>query len=159
MKNIRRDEPELLTSSVLETMKTLIIILVSLISWSALAHHNYRLNFDDSEEITLTGIVTKFDWKNPHIEIFMDVADADGNITSWVLPTAAPGVAGRNGITAKTVLPGDTLVATGWPARDGSNEMRARLMKLEDGTEFRLSPSRDRDRSGMGGGMGQGGMR
>ena len=131
-------------------MRILILLLATLFSLSALAHHNYRLKFDDNQEITLTGIVTKFDWKNPHIEIFMDVTGEDGEITNWVLPTAAPGVAGRNGISPETVRTGDTLVAVGWPARDGSYEMRARLMTLEDGTEFRLSPNRNG--SGMGGG-------
>ncbi len=48
----------------------------------------------------------------------------------------------RNGVEPDTVLPGDTLVVTGAPARDGSNEMRARSMTLEDGSWFWLSPGR-----------------
>ena len=59
-------------------MRILILLFATLFSLSALAHHNYRLKFDDNREITLTGIVTKFDWKNPHIEIFMDVTGEDG---------------------------------------------------------------------------------
>jgi hypothetical protein len=47
------------------------------------------------------------------------------------------------------------LVVTGWPARNGSNEMRARIMTLEDGTEYRLSPGGGPQ---QGGGMGQAGM-
>ena len=136
-------------------MKILVILLTALFSFSALAHHNYRLKFDDSQEITLTGVVTNFDWKNPHIEIFMDVEGEDGEIVSWILPTAAPRVAGGNGITKDTVKEGDTLAAVGWPSRDGSNEMRARLMTLEDGTEYRLSPNRNGTAMG-GGGMRQG---
>jgi hypothetical protein len=121
-------------------MKNLTVLVVFLTSMPALAHHNYRLRFDDSTEIELTGVVTNFDWKNPHIEIFIDVEDADGNVTNWVLPTAAPVVATRSGVTPETVVPGDTLVVTGWPARDGSNEMRAWVMTLADGTSFQLSP-------------------
>ena len=135
-------------------MKILVILLTALFSLSALAHHNYRLKFDDSQEITLTGVVTNFDWKNPHIEIFLDVETEDGEIVNWVLPTAAPRVAEGNGITKDTVKEGDILVAVGWPARDGSNEMRARVMTLEDGTEYRLSPNRNG--TAMGGGMRQG---
>jgi len=121
-------------------MKYLTVLLVFLISAPAFAHHNYRLRFDDSTEITLIGVVTNFDWKNPHIEIFIDVEDADGNVANWVLPTAAPVVATRSGVTPETVVPGDTLVVTGWPARDGSKEMRAWVMTLEDGTSLQLSP-------------------
>ena len=136
-------------------MRRLLAVLVVLASVPALAHHNYRLRFDDSVDITLSGVVTHFDWKNPHIEIFLDVTDENGDVTNWVLPTAAPGVAGRNGITPETVLTGDTLVVTGWPARNGSNEMRARIMTLEDGTKYRLSPGGGPQ---QGGGKGQAGM-
>jgi uncharacterized protein (UPF0335 family) len=121
-------------------MKHLTVLIVFLISMPTFAHHNVLARFDGSTEITLTGIVTNFDWKNPHIEIFIDVEDADGNVTNWVLPTAAPVVATRSGITPETVVPGDTLVVTGWPARNGANEMRAWVMTLEDGTSFQLSP-------------------
>jgi hypothetical protein len=132
-------------------MKYSVFFLVGLFSFSAFAHHNYNLKFDNRQEITLTGTVTKFDWKNPHIEIIMDVQDENGELTRWILPTAAPRIADRNGISEDTVLPGDVIVAVGWPARDGSYEMRARTMTLSDGTEFLLSPNRNG--SGMGGGM------
>ena len=45
------------------------VVLATLISLPVLAHHNYRLRYDYDVAITLTGFVTKFDWKNPHIEI------------------------------------------------------------------------------------------
>jgi hypothetical protein len=121
-------------------MKNLTVLLVFLISVPTYAHHSYATNFDNIAEISLTGVVTNFDWKNPHIEIFIDVEDADGSVANWVLPTAAPVVATRSGVTPETVVPGDTLLVTGWPARDGSNAMRAWVMTLEDGTSFQLSP-------------------
>jgi hypothetical protein len=121
-------------------MKNLTTLIVFLISVPAYAHHSSATNFDNNAEISLTGVVTNFDWKNPHIEIFIDVEDADGNVVNWVLPTAAPVVASRIGITPETVVPGNTIVVSGWPARDGSNAMRAWVMTLEDGTSFQLSP-------------------
>ena len=121
-------------------MKTLTLLLALLVSVPVLAHHNYRLRFDYDIDVTMTVVVTKFDWKNPHIEILADVENEDGSVTSWVMPTAAPGVANRLGITPETVLQGDTLIITGAPARNGTNEIRARTMTLEDGTYFILSP-------------------
>ena len=87
----------------------------------------------------------------------MDVENEDGTVTSWVMPTMAPGVANRLGITPETLLPGDTLLVTGSLARNGSNEMRARTMTLEDGTHYVLSPMGYRDNDQQGG-MGTGGM-
>ena len=53
------------------------VVLATLISLPVLAHHNYRLRYDYDVAITLTGFVTKFDWKNPHIEILVDVENED----------------------------------------------------------------------------------
>ena len=116
-----------------------------------LAHHNYRLNYDDSKEITLVGVASKISWANPHITIYLDVTDADGEVVRWAIPTAAPGVARRNGFTSEVLKEGDHVTLVGWPARDESLQMRARLVTLEDGTEFPLHPTdrqrnRDRDR-------------
>ncbi len=116
------------------------VALATLISLPVLAHHNYRLRYDYDVAITLTGIITKFDWKNPHVELYMDVEDKNGNVTNWTMPTAAPGVFNRIGFKPDTVLPGDKLIVTGAPARNGSNEMRARSITLEDGSWFWLSP-------------------
>ncbi len=117
------------------------VVLATLISLPVLAHHNYRLRYDYDVAITLTGFVTKFDWKNPHVEIYLDVEDGNGNVTNWTMPTAAPGVFNRIvGLQPDIVSPGDKLIVTGAPARNGSNEMRARSMTLEDGRWFWLSP-------------------
>jgi hypothetical protein len=138
-------------------MKLPIVLLAVFLSLPALAHHNYRLRFDYDTSVTMTGVVTKFDWKNPHIEILVDVENEDGTITSWVMPTMAPGVANRLGITPETLLPGQKLVVTGALARNGSNELRARTMTFEDGTHYVLSPAGYRDNDQQGG-MGTGGM-
>lgn len=139
-------------------MRTALLSVALLVSVPALAHHNYRLRFDYDIDVTMTGVVTNFDWKNPHIEIFMDVENEDGSVTSWVMPTAAPGVATRGGISPDTVKPGDTLIVTGAPARNGSNELRARTMTLEDGTFYPLSPTGQRQLTEQQAGMGAAGM-
>ncbi len=137
-------------------MKIPLVLLIAFLSLPALAHHNYRLRFDYDTMITLTGVVTKFDWKNPHVKFLVDVEDENGNVTNCLMPTGAPRVLTRNGITPDSVLPGDTLVFTGAPARDGSNEMRARTIVLEDGKSFALSPNNGGQRGGGQGGMGMG---
>jgi len=140
-------------------MRALSLLLALLASVPVLAHHNYRLRFDYDIDVTMTGVVTNFDWKNPHIEIFIDIENEDGSVTGWIMPTAAPGVANRLGITPETVLSGDILIITGALARNGTNELRARTMTLEDGTYYILSPQGYRNtdqQGGMGMGMGMG---
>ena len=89
----------------------------------------------------MQGIVTNFEWKNPHLEIFFDVQNNKGEIENWILPTAAPRVAQNNGVHPDTLNIGDEITVSGWLARDGSNAMRARSMQLADGRSFRLTPT------------------
>jgi hypothetical protein len=121
----------------------------------ATAHHNYRLNFDDSKEITLEGVVSEVSWANPHITIYLEVRGEGGESIVWVLPTAAPRVAQNNGLTREVLAAGDEVVIVGWPARDESKQMRARVITLSNGDDVLLHPTgdrsnrnRDRDRNG-----------
>ena len=62
--------------------QSLIVVLVLALAAPALAHHNYRLHFDDSAEINLEGVVSEVSWANPHITIYLDVTNG---LTSEVL--------------------------------------------------------------------------
>ena len=133
-------------------MKKTIFLLIFIISGPSLSHHNYAANYDSSMIITLEGVVTKFDWKNPHIEIFIDVEE-DGETISWILPTAAPRIASRYGMTSETISEGERIVITGWPSKDGSLKMRAIALIQANGTGWPLRPPRSGSREG---GMGMG---
>jgi hypothetical protein len=48
------------------------------------AHHSFAAEFDSEKPITLTGIVTKVEWTNPHAWIYINVKDKDtGEVTNW----------------------------------------------------------------------------
>ena len=57
----------------------------------ASAHHAVQAQFDQNKLATLTGVMTRVMWINPHVRWFMDIADEDGNVTSWNISGAAPG--------------------------------------------------------------------
>jgi len=69
----------------------------------ASAHHSFAAEFDDKKPITLKGIVTKFDWSNPHVYFYVDVADSKGAITNWALELASTIELRRNGWTPDTL--------------------------------------------------------
>ena len=54
------------------------------------AHHSFAAEFDGSKQITLTGVVTKVDWVNPHAYIYVDVKGSDGTVVNWAIETGAP---------------------------------------------------------------------
>lgn len=44
----------------------------------AFGHHSFGAEYDSAKPITLTGVVTKIDWSNPHVYIYIDVKGTDG---------------------------------------------------------------------------------
>src|SRR5262245_14481909 len=85
------------------------------------AHHSAVL-FDISRTFTLTGTLTKVDWRNPHVEVFVEVKREDNVIETWELETGAPAwFRARN--LAKSDFEkalGKTIIVEGVRAKDGS---------------------------------------
>jgi hypothetical protein len=90
------------------------------------AHHAFSAEFDAAKPITLKGKVTKVAWTNPHVWIYVNVADDAGKVTNWGFEMGAPHQVQSRGWSRTTVKVGDELIVVGSRARDGSNRMNAR---------------------------------
>jgi hypothetical protein len=97
------------------------------------AHHAFSAEYDANKPITLTGVVTKIEWLNPHARFYVDVKDERGTLVNWNLELASPNVLVRNGWTRKTLNVGDQVTVEGSMAKDGSKMANARVVKLADG--------------------------
>jgi len=64
-----------------------------------LTHHSYSAVFDVKNKIVLTGTLTKVDWRNPHVAMFLDVKGADGHVEAWTFEASPPSLFARRGIT------------------------------------------------------------
>ena len=85
-----------------------------------LAHHGTNASYNASKEITLTGTVTQFVWKNPHAQIYFDVKSPEGKIVSWSAELNSPGVLAREGWTRKMFKAGDEITITVNPSLAGT---------------------------------------
>ncbi len=96
-------------------------IVIALLSLPSLSHHGSNVVYDLTQSITVTGIVTEFQFVNPHAGILFDVAGEDGSTVSWLagLP-GSMGLARNEGWTSDTVKPGDEISITGAPARNNA---------------------------------------
>ena len=86
-----------------------------------LAHHGTGASYDSSKEVTLTGTVTEFVWKNPHAQIYFDVKAPDGKVVSWSAELNSPGVLAREGWKRTMFKPGDELTITLNPSKAGTS--------------------------------------
>jgi Family of unknown function (DUF6152) len=100
-----------------------------------LAHHAYTAEFDTTKPVKVTGVVTKLEWSNPHIWIYLDVKDDKGQVISWGFSASPPGMLLRRGITKNTLKLGDVLTISGHRAKDGSNNASGNVVRFADGRE------------------------
>ena len=116
-----------------------------------LAHHSFGAEYDASKPITLTGVVTKVEWTNPHSHFYLDVTDDKGSVTNWKFEGYNPAVLYRIGWKKDTTIkPGDKITVSGWRARDGGS---ARGASASGATRpHRLSSAASRPHGGTGSG-------
>jgi hypothetical protein len=106
-----------------------------------LAHHSFGAEYDANQPVTISGTITKVEWTNPHVQFFMDVKDAKGNVANWKLAGYPPGVLYRTGWKrGETLKPGDTVTVFGWRARDGTNWAHGRQVTFADGKKLFWGP-------------------
>ena len=97
-----------------------------------LAHHS-TANYDVTKAVTLKGIVTSLDWRNPHVRIHVDVTDADGRIVSWDVETWGTGQLSVRGLTNGFLKPHDPIRMGVFVAKDGSQRAVVHTLTLPDG--------------------------
>jgi hypothetical protein len=107
----------------------------------ASAHHSFGAEYDVNKPITLTGVVTKVEWTNPHTHFYLDVADPAGSVTNWKFEGYNLAVLYRIGWKKDfTIKPGDRITVSGWQARDGGNWAHSREVTLPDGKKLFFGP-------------------
>jgi len=69
---------------------SLAAVAVLLLGSEALAHHNMTALFDFNDRVTLTGTLSKIDWRNPHAYLTLDVKNAKGAMEAWQAEGPSP---------------------------------------------------------------------
>ena len=97
---------------------------------TATAHHAFSAQFDADKPMSVTGTVTKVEWRNPHTWFYIDVDSGDGKIVSWAVELASPNLLMRNGWSRDSMKVGDVVKVEGFLARDGTFTANAKSVVL-----------------------------
>lgn len=111
---------------------TMILALLSL-SVPAVAHHAFSAEFDFDRPITVTGILVKVDWINPHTFHYVEVKDEKGNVVTWAIESAPPGLLRRVGVTRDMFKIGMQISVDGWAAKGSLKRVFAKTFRFADG--------------------------
>ena len=99
---------------------------------TAHAHHSFAAQYDATKPITLTGKVTKVEWTNPHVYVYVDVRDEkSGEVANWALEIGGgPNSLIRQGWSRDSLKTDDVINVEGSLARDGSRLASAQSIVL-----------------------------
>jgi uncharacterized protein DUF6152 len=120
-------------------MKRVMAIILVMMTGSTfvLAHHSQAAYTDASGAISITGVVKKVEFTNPHAFIYLEVTGADGKSKIWALELMSIRALKALGWLSETVKAGDTITAIGRPAKNGAPAMYSEAIKLPDGRMMR----------------------
>ncbi len=116
----------------------LIVAAVVLLSGRPLRAHHGNAAYDVDNPATIKGTVTEFAWKNPHVQVYLDVKDGKGNVVHWSVETYSPGKLVRAGWTKESVKVGDLVSISLIPAKSGAPVGFLRKLVLPSGEELGL---------------------
>jgi len=109
-----------------------------------LAHHSFSAEYDGTKTVELKGTVTKVEWMNPHARFYVDVKDeASPKAVNWEFELGSPNGLMRSGWTRNSLKEGDVVQVSGSRAKDGSNLVNARSVKLANGKTVFAGSSQD----------------
>ncbi len=90
---------------------------------NAFAHHGTFVSYDATKTFTTKATVTEFRFTNPHIQLFFDIKDDQGNVVHWSAEGPDPAVLVAVGWGRKksmgALAPGTEITITLQPARNG----------------------------------------
>jgi hypothetical protein len=110
-------------------------------AWTAKAHHAFAAEFDANKPLILKGTVAKWDLVNPHSWIHLDVKNADGTTTRWMVEGGSPNSLFRLGFDKNSLPKGTEIVVDGYQAKDGDNRAVGKDLTFKDGKRLFMGGS------------------
>ena len=113
----------------------LVILIVAIAAGSLMAHHSTSAVFDMGKKIQVTGTLTKVEWINPHISIYLE-AKSDKGVEAWHFEGSPPAWFRRVGVNKADIAKaqGQMITVDGVKAKDGSLYAYLQKITFADGS-------------------------
>jgi hypothetical protein len=109
------------------------------------AHHSFAAEFDSQRTLTVTGVVQKLEWTNPHARLYVDAKDEKGNVVHWDFELGPPNGLMRRGWNRNSLRQGHVVTVQGFHSKTQPFIANARSVKLPDGRDVFAGSSFDVD--------------
>jgi len=119
------------------------IVMVSLYPRLAGAHHSWVSEYDANKHVVVKGLVTKVEWTNPHVHIYLDSTDESGTVNAWNFEMASVLSLERGGWSRRTVSAGDIITIEGFGGRSITERAIASAINTDDGQSLFVDKPRD----------------
>ena len=113
-----------------------LVVLIVVVAVPLLAHHGRGATYDMKKRVTLQGTVSRVEWRNPHVLIYMDVKDADGKVVTWGFENSGVSTLAQEGYSRNTLKVGQSITAIVNPAANGAPTAIVVKIILADGSEI-----------------------
>jgi hypothetical protein len=125
------------------------VMLLAAIARPTFAHHSFAAEFDINKPFTVTGVVSKVAWQNPHVYVYVDAKDESGKMVTYALECNSVNTLVHKGWTRDALKKGDHVTVSAYAAKDprplldGSYHANARSIKMADGHTVSAGTSAD----------------
>ena len=100
------------------------------------AHHAFAAEYDENKRVAVSGAVTKFEWTNPHVWLYVDGKDESDKVTTWSFEMGSPNGLLRRGWRRMELKKGDQVTVEGFGAKDRSNVANVSIVTMSDGRKL-----------------------
>lgn len=113
------------------------------------AHHSFAAEFDSQRPLTVSGVVERLEWTNPHARLVVNATDEKGNVVQWDFELGPPNGLMRRGWNRNSLKQGHKVTVQGFHSKTQPHIANARSVKLPDGREVFAGSSFDAGEAGQ----------